>query len=301
MGGPGRRGPAGAGSRATKTGRDQLDIIKAQISLDGESAPLGLLLLGVQKAKSSDNFPEQVAQLGASHLGVTLGNIDEFRRSKGLLKIIDEASRMESLNEIYDFILRQTTDFFGFDFGAISRVDHIGRKIETVMTRTVRPGLVDPEKWLHLSRYALDGDDILSWVYREKCSVIVNAAAPGERRDPRLNEELYTRFEHEDLVRIWVPFIFSKAGGGRAPEDELVLGVIEAGYHRTTQERINRQKSELFVLFVDSCAKSLQRVMLLEERMAVDDIWERFNREIQSEIGAREPGRILHKLLEESD
>jgi GAF domain-containing protein len=80
----------------------------------------------------------------------------------------------------------------------------------------------------------------------------------------------------------------------------LVLGVIEAGYHRTTQARINRQKRDLFVLFVDNCAKFLQRVMLLEEHKAVDEIWGRFNSEMQSQTGARELWKILHKLLEES-
>lgn len=237
-----------------RQGHEELDIIKAPVSLDGESDPLGVLLLGVEKSRRGDNFPEQVARISASQLGVTLGNIEEFRRSKRLLKIIDEASHKESLNEIYDFILRQTTDFFGFDFGAISRVDHIGRRVETVMSHSTKPELVDPSRWIHLSSYGWDGDDILTHVLRSKDWVIIDAAEQGEPRDPRLNKEIYGHFNHQDLARIWVPFIFNKAGRGPAQEDGLVLGVIEAGYHRTTQARINPQKSDLFALFVDNCA-----------------------------------------------
>lgn len=285
------------GSRETR--HEELNIIKVYILPEGEGAPLGLLLLGLQESESTDDFSEQIARLAANHLGVTLANIEEFRRWKGLPKIIHNASRKVSENEIYDFILNQTTDFFGFDFGAISRVDYMGRRIETVKARTVKPDIVEPEKWKGLSRYPLDEDDILNWVYKNKVHEIIDAAGPGEPRDPRLNENIYIPFNHRDLARIWVPFIF-KAGGGGEQEDDLVLGVIEAGYHRQTQERINKQKSDLFVLFVESCANSLQRIMLFEERKSVDDIFERFKEVMQSESQERKPKMILDKLLEES-
>lgn len=300
MGGNKKRPRAAANSRVAKTGHRELDVVKAQVTLDGESAPVGLLVLGVHGARSADNFTEQVAQISASHLGVTLANIEEFRRSKGLLKIINAASAKESLDEIYDFILNQTTDFFGFDFGAISRVEHMSRRIEMVKSRTVNPGLIDPEKWRHLSSYQLEGGDILNWVYENKRHEIINADGTGEPRDGRLNEEIYTGFKHRDLARIWVPFIFRKAERGGEQKDDLVLGIIEAGYHRQTQERINAQKSDLFVHFIDSCANSLQRVTLLEERKSVDGILERFNQVMQSGSQERRPKMILEKLLEES-
>lgn len=289
-----RRGRARGNSR-----RKELNVIKVGVFTEGEDAPIGLLLLCLQTSESKDEFAAQVAELTANLLGVTLTNIEEIRLWKGLPKIIRDASHAAAENEIYDFILKQTIEFFGFDFGAISRVDHMSRVIETVKTKTAKRNLVDPEQWRRLSRYPLDSGDILSWVCRRKTHVIIDALGADQARDQRLDENIYTTFRHRDLARIWVPFIFSKAGSG-GKQDDFVIGVIEAGYHRKTQEHISKQKSELFVLFVDSCANSLQRIMLLEERKSVDDILERFNQVKQSESQKRKPKIILEKLLEES-
>ncbi|MGA9771829.1 MAG: GAF domain-containing protein [Blastocatellia bacterium] len=293
----GRRAPvthyrAEPTKRTRKSGREPLDIIQVCILPEGEGSPLGVLLLGLQEAGSEDDFAEQVARLGADYLGVMLGNIEEYRRSKGILKIIDDASNKEALPDIYRFILNQTTDFFGFDFGAISQINHIARRIETVMACSAKPDLVDPNQWMNFSSYAWDEYDILTDVFKRKSDVIIDAAGPGEPRDPRLNEKIYTRFNHGDLARIWVPFKFRRDASGRE-QDDLVLGIIEAGYHRHTQERINQQKRDLFVRFVDSCANSLQRVTLLEERRSIDDVLKKFNQE-------RNPEEVLRKLLQAS-
>ncbi len=288
------------GMRKINGKREELEVVRACISPERDRPPLGILFLGTQKSENGDGLPQHVAQLGADCLAVMLANIGEFKRSRGLPAIIRDASRALSQDEIYNLILSQTTGFFGFDFGAIARVDHMSRTIEIVKTKTVKPDLVNPEEWAAQARYTLGSDDILSWVQREKKHEIIDAARPGQRRDKRLNEEIYKQFNHRDLARIWVPFIFRKAGVTGEYEDDLVLGVIEAGYHRDTQDTINKEKSEQFVLFVDSCANTLQRITLLEERKSIDDILERFNQEMNSASRDRKPQRILQKLLEES-
>jgi hypothetical protein len=104
-----------------------------------------------------------------------LANIEEFNRSRGLPAIIRDASRPTSQDEMYNHILKQTTSFFGFDFGAISRVDHMSRMIQMVKGHSVKEDLVNPTEWMALSGYTLDSDDILGWVYREKKHEIIDA------------------------------------------------------------------------------------------------------------------------------
>lgn len=273
-------------------GRRALNMIRIPISPENDGGPLGVFVLVMHQSNGEDEFAQQVVQLAAGYLSVMLSNIEEFRRSKELLRIIDDAPLKDTLSDMYKFILQQTTDFFGFDYGAISKVDHIGRRVETVMAYSAKPDLVDPTEWMNLSSYRLDEYDILTDVIERKKEVIINAAGPGEEHDPRLNMMIYARFNHQDLARIWVPFVFRHAESGSEQRD-LVLGIIEAGYHRQTQERIGQQKRDLFVLFVDSCAKSLQRVSLLEERQSIEDIRGKFNQEAN-------PDELLRMLLEES-
>jgi GAF domain-containing protein len=147
-----RRGKAGS----AKAERAAKSFLKFEIPPDNEGAPLGALVLGFHGTVSDDEFPHQVARLGAAQLGVLLGNIEEFRRSKELLKIIDDAPLKNTLGDMYGFILNQTTGFFGFDFGAIAKVDYIGRRVETVMAQSAKPDLVDQTEWMLLSAYGLD-------------------------------------------------------------------------------------------------------------------------------------------------
>lgn len=276
--------------RVERIAHRDIETIKAWISTDRQSAPFGVLLISIGESESKDDFPEQVARLGADYLGVTLGNIVEFRRTKELLRILEAAPRKESHGDMLKFILEQTTGLFGFDFGAIYAVDHIRRRIESRSTRTVKRDLVNPEDWKSHSTYSWDDNDILVDVFNNKKEIVIDAAAPGETPDPRLNKEIYSLFKHKNLARIWVPFIFRRSEGEGAQED-LVLGIIEAGYHRQTQAHIGQQEKDLFVLFVNSCANSLQRVALLDERKSVDDLINKFDQE-------RDPKSVLRKLVE---
>lgn len=281
--------------------RESLTLITADIAPESDDAPWGILVVGLQPAHASDTLPMQVAKLSAHQLGVMLGNITKHRRLKKLLEIIDEVSRQETLPQSYQAILQATTGFFGFDFGTISRIDYMNRMVETVLAHSAKFDLVDPNQWLPLSRYEWNKRDILTDVLNTKSAVIINAATAGEPRDERLNEEIYTRFQHQNLARIWVPFIFRRTANDSKPndrqQDDTVLAIIEAGYHRQTQPTINKEKSELFIRFIESCAKSLQWGELLEERKSVDDILKKFNEERSPGWDAKD---ILRKLLQTS-
>jgi signal transduction histidine kinase/putative methionine-R-sulfoxide reductase with GAF domain len=282
--------------------RQTLDIITVGILPEPEEPPLGLILLGLQNVEGSDNFPSQVAQVSADSLAVTLANIREMKRSKILINMLDIVSKKETLSEIYEFILKKTTDFFGFDFGSITTVDYNNEEIRTVKCHSIKPELVDPNQWKDLSTYHWNDNDILVDVFHKKKPEVIHALTPGETRDPRLNEYIYTTFNHQDLARIWIPFVFRKesstnlAGDEPGHDDESVLGIIEAGFHRQTQARIRARKQDEFVRFIDGCANALQRSALLEERRPVDDIVKRFNERTSEE----HPDEILKKLLEDS-
>jgi len=275
----------------------EIKLVKERFSLEQSNFPFGVFLLALDKTEIVGDFLGQLAQLAANYLSVMLGNLEELEQSKGLLRIIDDASLKETLKDTYQSILDQTIQFFGFDFGTISQVDQINQRIETEMVITKNPFLVDPTAWMTWSNYGWNDNDILVDVFKQKEDVIINALKPGEERDPRLNELIFDYFDHKNLARIWVPFIFRRSVGPTGRDDDLVLGIIEAGFHRSTLPFIPKPKREIFVKYVHSCANALQRVTFLEERKSIDDILRRFNDRKSPE---QNPEEILRELLKDA-
>jgi signal transduction histidine kinase/putative methionine-R-sulfoxide reductase with GAF domain len=256
------------------------------------AVPIGTLILSTQKTNDADPIAQQVADLSAKHLGAALANIDTLKNYEGLVRIIDDASSREASEGLSDYILEQTINFFGFDYGAISSVDYIRERVQTVATKSSKLELVDPDKWKHLSDYSFRSKDILVDVVKRKKSVIIDGQEVKRQWDKRLNKMIFDRFHHEDLIRIYVPFIFqSNVQSGQAKDH--VLGVIEAGFHSSTQRSISESLRKSFELFVMSCANSLQRATLLEEKKSADLILEKL-------ISIEDPHELLERLLEES-
>lgn len=272
---------------------DGKDIHVYRAPLAFKSAiPIGTLVLSIQKTNDAGHIAQQVADLSAKHLGSALANIDTLKSYEGLVKIIDDASSGEAVEELSDYILEQTINFFGFDYGAISSVDYIRERVQTVATKSSKRELVDPDKWKHLSDYSFRSKDILVDVMKRRRSAVVDGQAVKRQWDKRLNKTIFNKFHHEDLIRIYVPFIFqSNVQSGQA--EDHVLGVIEAGFHISTQRRISESLRKSFELFVMSCANSLQRATLLEEKRSADLILEKL-------ISIEDPHNLLEKLLEES-
>lgn len=234
-----------------------------------------------------DSIPRSLPNLaegGTSvHREVLKERIFEIGR---LTQIINDVLSKETLTELYELILNQTISHFGFDYGAISRVDYKNRRVKTEIAKSNKPDLVNPNRWKDQSDYSLDDGDILVDVVKKKRSEIISGPDIEIKWDPRLNESIYMNNNHKDLVRLYVPFTLRKTETSSRQNDkgvksieEKVLGVIEAGYHIDTCNLISEEQRALFELFINYCAGAFQRVILVEERMAVDRIVERVNAE----------------------
>lgn len=215
----------------------------------------------------------------------------EWERIDAILKMIDGASQPTSWRDIDEFILKQTTQYFDFDYGIISRVDHLSQTIESASFKS-RTKFVNPGQWRHLAKYKLSDKDILAYIVRKPVAVVINGPADVKKWKAHLNKEIFDRFHHQNLVRMWVPFVFQESINPKGPKQIDVLGVIEAGYHIGKKRSINRHQQALFKLFIRSCANSLQRVTLLEQQKTLAGIAERSERQVDADL-------VLKKLLEE--
>lgn len=272
------------------------NIYRAPFRLSKGAPPLGSLIVGAHEADTAKAFSKQVLSAEVKRLGMALSTIEKFRKSEALLEIVDEASRLEDLEEIYDFILKKTVSYFGFDYGVISRVNSVTRRVITERGKSVNPDVPSPEEWKHLSNYSLDHDrDILVRVVNEKKGFTIYG--PTALKDYRgwLNIEIFRKYKHRDLIRVIIPFIFHQSvkSGDKFAH---VLGVIEAGFHVNRQrqkQRIPRPLQKAFQFFINSCSKSLQRVTLLEQKNSEEAVLKKLDQE-------KNPNAILRLLLEES-
>ncbi len=269
------------------------NIYRAPFGLTKGAPPLGSLIVDAHDAGTAKAFSKQVLSAEVKRLGMGLGTIERFRKSEALLEIVDEASRLEDLEEIHDFILKKTVSYFGFDYGVISRVNSVSRRVVTERGTSVNPDVPSPEDWKHLSDYSLDHDkDILVYVVNNKEAVSIYGPTALEDWGPWLNKKIFRKYKHSDLIRVIIPFIFHQSVKS-GDEFDHVLGVIEAGFHINRQKNIPDPLRKAFQFFINSCAKSLQRVTLLEQKNSEEDVIKKLDQE-------KDPNAILRTLLEES-
>jgi signal transduction histidine kinase len=222
-------------------------------------------------------------------------NIENQNRLEVLREVFAEASRADRLTELYDLMVRGALKAFRFDYCAISTVDDKRAEIKTISGRT-QEKLVDPAKWQKHSRYSLTDTDILPWIVRNNKAVVIDGPKVSFDWDDRLNREIFERHGHEQLVRILVPLnnierVKSLPNERRTKKRQIVIGVIEAGFHVSKRRTITTREQEQFKDFISSFAEHFQRVRLIEERKNIE--------RIRDQLGREEKGtKVLAKLLE---
>jgi len=143
---------------------------------------------------------------------------DLSRRQAELLTLLDAlhssaaaVPNVQELDQVLESILSELTEQLKFEYATISLVDEYRDCIETVRGRNVSPG------WIIRAKHQLNASDIQTHIVKT-----------GETRvfvgwDDLLDRDIYERFEHWRLARVWAPIVTS---------DHTVVGTIEAGCNK---------------------------------------------------------------------
>jgi PAS domain S-box-containing protein len=215
----------------------------------------------------------------------------ETRESAQRMRALYETSRALSSALEQEAIIRTILEAIhramGCEYLTVSLVDEQAGEIET------RHGIWQDQydafpEWIHLTRYPLGHHDILADVYRSGRTEVVS------EWDDRFDHETWTKFEHERLLRIYMPL----------KVHERVLGVIEVGYDKQRKGQIDEEEIQTLAAFVDQAAVALENANLLQQ--AQRRAWrERLAREIGGKLQAapdieavlqtavRELGRVM--------
>ena len=171
-----------------------------------------------------------------------------YETTRVLSMTFDEPSLMRAL-------LESVSRRLGCEYAIVSVVDHELSVIESKYGLWHGEYDVYPE-WFEMSRYSLDEDDILVDVYRTGRLETISGW------DDRFNREIYDRYGHERLLRIFAPIQLR----------DRVVGVIEVAFDRETKGRIDEQERQLLQAFVDQGAVALENTRLLvETQHALDE------------------------------
>jgi ABC-type sugar transport system substrate-binding protein/GAF domain-containing protein len=213
--------------------------------------------LGIQVADSGREWsPEEVALVEAvgEQVALALENAQLFaetQRTAQSMEALYETSRAlsTSLEEesLMHAILEGVYRTLGCEHVIISTVD------EEAGTIGIKHGIWQGEfdrapEWV-TSRYSLDQPDILTDVYRTGRTEIVAGW------DDRLNREMYEKFGHERLLRIFMPIKMR----------ERTLGIVEVGYDRRQKDRVTEEEVQMLAAFMDQAAVALENAHLFEQ------------------------------------
>ena len=143
--------------------------------------------------------------------------------------------------------LQAISDTLAFEYATISLVDAPRNIIET--RGVIWQGQLDafPE-WMEMSHYSLDYPDIQTDIVRTGKTEVI------DHWDDRFNKDIWERFHHERLIRVFMPIRVK----------DRVLGTVEAGYDKSHKAEITSEELDLLAAFVDQAALALERAHLLE-------------------------------------
>jgi len=204
-------------------------------------------------------------------------------------KIITELMALEEVQEtitkyldvdkILESVLDVVVDILGFDFATISKVELTLNEIKTIRGKNV------PQEWIDMAWHSLDSNDIQAWVIRNKKEIKLT------EWDDRFDREIYERFNHQNLVRIYLP-IFSR---------DSAFGTLETGYKKENSQDILEEEIETLRKVVTLAGIGLDQAYMKKEQQKLLDQLQALNQAsiyIQSSRTEKEAIRHIFSCLE---
>jgi ligand-binding sensor domain-containing protein/signal transduction histidine kinase len=191
------------------------------------------------------------------------------------LEMIEEAikdvSVQEKTKDVVILILDNVVDSFGFDYGVISIVDFLNSRVETILNKIKKPNLIHPNKLKVNFKCRLNETNILTEVIKERKTIEI--IGKKVKKGMRLNTKNFDEYRQEDLIRIFVPIVLHAKGKDiLAGEANMVFGVVEAGFHRSTRTNISKEMKIILELFLNYCSSLFYRALKHSEKQIVAEL-----------------------------
>jgi len=181
----------------------------------------------------------------ARYTALLIDRLEFDRKVADLDAIRQKMIGVREWDDIIGVMMETITDTLGYDYVNISLVDQERGRIKTEYITGIPKEQV--EEFKRLADHPLDSRDIQADIVRTRKIEVPQAG------DPRFDSEIYRRFGHQDLVRVYIPMI--------TPSDDKVLGTVETGYRRQPyRQHIYEQDVRILKGFVDYAVRALEQV-----------------------------------------
>ncbi len=249
----------------------------------GEEIPGGIILWHRQSRHFTDqevDFIQALAQQcvnAVQNAQLFTAERQTRRRTEALYKVSRDISSSVEEEPLIHAILESISQTLSYDYITLSTVDE---ENNTIMVRHgIWYGEFDrfPE-WVELAHYPLDHSDIMADIYRSGKTEIIDAW------DPRFNREIWDKFNHEKLLRIFTPIKMR----------QKIIGVIEAGYEKARRTAIEEEEVQMLMAFADQAAVALENARLftslMQEKGRLELLY-RLSRRIPERLALQEVAR----------
>jgi K+-sensing histidine kinase KdpD len=219
---------------------------------------IGVLDLESDELAFFSDDAQRAAEFLADKVATAIANASlyhEMRLRSVELAALQEVGRIITstldLRSILGKILEALDEILEFEFSTISLVNERARTIST--ERGIWEGQIDkiPE-WVDAAHYPLDHEDIQADIVRTGRTEVIDSW------DDRFNREIWERFHHDRLIRVFMPIKFG---------DEII-GTVEAGYDKSNKSHIGDDEVQTLTAFVNQAAVAIKNAAQFESLKA---------------------------------
>jgi GAF domain-containing protein len=216
---------------------------------------VGVLFVNYRSQQDFSTQQQELIESFANQAAIAIRNnrlYGQLQSSNQELENLQNLGRKLTVETDLDKLLKEFLtsiyEVLGFEYATVSLVDRTQNFIET--QHGIWQGDVDsfPE-WIEMSRYILDDVDIQADIVRTGKVEIISGW------DERFNKEIWEKFHHDRLIRIYMPIKIQ----------EEVIGTIEAGYDKSQQDQISPVQQRTLQAFVDQAALAIQNARQFRE------------------------------------
>lgn len=177
-------------------------------------------------------------------------------------------------------VIKGIIEILDFEVVNISLVDFETKRIKTEYVGGIPEDEI--EEFKKDADHSLDSGDIQASIVENKQTEVPDSD------DPRFDKSVYTKYKHENLIRVFIPMI--------EPLKNRVIGTLEAGYNRQYRNYIYESDVLTLQSFVDYVVQALEQNSEQKRSEMFDKVTHEFRSPI---VGIRSHASFIQRRLQE--
>lgn len=210
-----------------------------------QSIPLGALNLESPKLNAFSQKDVDTLQPIVNQAALLLDKLSTDEKLKQVFEIEKNLLGKKNLFEVIQTVAKGIKDIFRFDLINIS----LAAPEENIIKTEYVLGMSEAEanEFKRMASHPLNSADnkldIQADILQTKNTEVIDGY------DPRFDEEIYSRFNHKGLIRVFLPII--------AQSTEQAIGVVEAGYRKDFRDFIDERDIRLLKIVISFIAEAI--------------------------------------------